>query len=137
MSRLILVRHGQARAFEEDSDRLTEHGMEQALKVGQYFASRRVAFDEVYSGTLERQKRTLLLVSNAYRDARLLRPQIPHDDDIVPQLVDRVCPVHNVVKVDLYIPGCPPPAKRIRAVLEALLAGKTPEMIGRDMLKFG
>ncbi|MFN7936991.1 MAG: histidine phosphatase family protein [Bryobacteraceae bacterium] len=76
MSRLILVRHGQARAFEEDSDRLTERGMEQALKVGQYFASRRMVFDEVYSGTLERQKRTLLLVSNAYRDARLDWPAI-------------------------------------------------------------
>ena len=76
MSRLILVRHGQARAFEDDSDRLTERGMEQALKVGQYFASRRIRFDEVYSGTLERQKRTLLLVSNAYRDARLDWPTI-------------------------------------------------------------
>lgn len=74
MSRLILVRHGQARAFEDDSDRLTERGMEQALRLGQYFAARGMRFDEIYSGTLERQKRTLLLISNAYRDARLTWP---------------------------------------------------------------
>ncbi len=76
MSRLILVRHGQARAFEEDSDRLTEKGMEQALRLGQYFVSRRLQFDEIYCGTLERQKRTLLLISNAYRDARLQWPSM-------------------------------------------------------------
>jgi NAD-reducing hydrogenase small subunit len=42
-----------------------------------------------------------------------------------------------VIPVDLYIPGCPPPAPRIRAVLQAVVDGKPPEMIGRDMLKFG
>ena len=54
----------------------------------------------------------------------------------VPALLDRVVPVHEVVPVDLYIPGCPPPAPRIRAVLEALLAGKPPQLVGRD-LAFG
>jgi coenzyme F420-reducing hydrogenase gamma subunit len=39
--------------------------------------------------------------------------------------------------VDLYIPGCPPSAKRIRAVLEQIVAGKPVEMVGREMLKFG
>ena len=34
-----------------------------------------------------------------------------------------VRPVHAVVPVDVYLPGCPPPAARIRAVLERLLAG--------------
>lgn len=76
MSRLILVRHGQARAFEDDSDRLSEKGMEQALRLGQYFAARGMRFDEIYAGTLERQKRTLLLLSNAYRDARMNWPSM-------------------------------------------------------------
>jgi NAD-reducing hydrogenase small subunit len=39
-----------------------------------------------------------------------------------------VQPVHQVVPVDYFLPGCPPPAPRIRALLEALLAGKTPEV---------
>jgi NAD-reducing hydrogenase small subunit len=40
------------------------------------------------------------------------------------------------VPVDYYLPGCPPPADRIRAVLEALLAGREPHLEGRQ-LKFG
>lgn len=78
-----------------------------------------------------------VVLDRAYRDALLLRPQIPHEDGIVPPLVPRVSPVHGVIPVDLFIPGCPPSAKRIRAVLEALLVGKSPEMVGREMLKFG
>lgn len=78
-----------------------------------------------------------VVLDRAYRDAQLLRPQAPVDDGIVPPLVARVLPVHAVVPVDLFIPGCPPPAPRIRAVLQALLEGRTPEMIGREMLKFG
>ncbi|MCL6510699.1 MAG: oxidoreductase [Anaerolineae bacterium] len=78
-----------------------------------------------------------VVLDRAYKDAQLLRPQVPHDDGIVPPLVDHVVPVHAVIPVDLYIPGCPPPAKRIRAVLQALVEGKSPEMIGREMLKFG
>jgi NAD-reducing hydrogenase small subunit len=34
-----------------------------------------------------------------------------------------VIPVHQAVPVDVFLPGCPPPAPRIRAALEALLAG--------------
>jgi NAD-reducing hydrogenase small subunit len=78
-----------------------------------------------------------VVLDRAYKDAQLLRPQIPYDDGIVPPLVERVVPVHAVIPVDLYIPGCPPPAPRIRAVLQAVVDGKPPEMIGRDMLKFG
>lgn len=78
-----------------------------------------------------------VVLDRAYKDARLLRPQVPHDDGIVPPLVDKVVPVHAVVPVDLYIPGCPPSAKRIRAVLQAVVDGKSPEMIGKEMLRFG
>lgn len=78
-----------------------------------------------------------VVLDRAYKDAQLLRPQIPHDNDIVPPLIDSVVPVHAVIPVDLYIPGCPPPAKRIRAVLQAVVEGKSPEMIGEEMLKFG
>ena len=52
----------------------------------------------------------------------------PDDATSCRVLLDRVRPVHQVVPVDFYLPGCPPPADRIRAVLEALLQGKTPHL---------
>ncbi len=55
-----------------------------------------------------------------------LNARIPDEKKIVPILLDRVQPVHAVVPVDYYLPGCPPPAGRIRAVLEALLRGEKP-----------
>jgi NAD-reducing hydrogenase small subunit len=63
-------------------------------------------------------------------------PRIPQAEGIVPPLLDRAMPVHEVVHVDHFLPGCPPPAARIRAVVEALLEGKTPALEGTE-LKFG
>lgn len=64
-------------------------------------------------------------------------PQLPHEPGIVPELLDRVRPVHEVVDIDLFMPGCPPSADRIQATLEPLLRGEQPAMKGRDMIKFG
>jgi len=35
---------------------------------------------------------------------------------------------HEVVRIDAFIPGCPPSADRIRTAVEALLAGTSPEL---------
>ena len=48
--------------------------------------------------------------------------------DFVPVLLDRVLPLHQVIDVDFFLPGCPPPAGRIRAVLQDLLDGKAPSL---------
>lgn len=65
------------------------------------------------------------------------KPQLPHFPGIVPELLDRVRPVHEVVDVDLFMPGCPPDADRIKSTLEPMLKGEQPVMEGRDMIKFG
>lgn len=63
--------------------------------------------------------------------------QLPYEPGIVPELLDQVLPVHQVVEVDIFMPGCPPSADRIRATIEPLLKGNRPQMVGRDMIKFG
>lgn len=77
------------------------------------------------------------VLKRAYLELADTSRQLPHEPGIVPDLLDRVLPVHQVVPVDIYMPGCPPPADRIRATLEPLLRGEMPHMEGRDMIKFG
>ncbi len=76
------------------------------------------------------------VLTRAYLEAADVAAQIPADPGIVPVLLDRVLPLHEVVRVDTFLPGCPPPADRIRAVLEQVMAGRQPVLAGRD-LKFG
>jgi NAD-reducing hydrogenase small subunit len=61
-----------------------------------------------------------------------VNPEVPTD---VPKLLKKVHPLHEVVKVDFFIPGCPPSASLINYVLTELLAGRTPNMEGRS--KYG
>ena len=77
------------------------------------------------------------VLQRAYVEAADVRPEIPHAEGIVPPLLDRVQPVHAIVPVDLYLPGCPPSADRIRTVLEPLLKGEMPQIEGRELIKFG
>jgi len=55
--------------------------------------------------------------------------------DGVPALLRHAVPLHEVVKVDLHVPGCPPPAKSIAYVLGELLDGRTPSLASK--VKFG
>jgi NAD-reducing hydrogenase small subunit len=47
---------------------------------------------------------------------------------IVPKLLERVMPLHEVVAVDFYLPGCPPSADNIFFAISELLEGRIPEM---------
>lgn len=47
---------------------------------------------------------------------------IPNDDEI-PMILDRVYPCHEIVKIDYYLPGCPPRADLIWEALVALVTG--------------
>jgi NAD-reducing hydrogenase small subunit len=76
------------------------------------------------------------VLRRSYVELATVRPGIPSEPGVLPRLLDRVWPVHEVVPVDYYIPGCPPPADRIRQVLEDLLAGREPKLEGKE-LKFG
>ncbi|MFA7236913.1 MAG: hypothetical protein WC058_08615 [Phycisphaeraceae bacterium] len=45
----------------------------------------------------------------------------------IPPLRKTARPLHEIIKVDLFIPGCPPPADAIHHILTELLAGRTPD----------
>ena len=73
------------------------------------------------------------VLRRAYLDPALANPQLPGDD--VPRLLPLVRPVHAVVKVDIFVPGCPPSAETIFYVLSELLAGRQPDLNGKT--RFG
>jgi broad specificity phosphatase PhoE len=76
MGTLTLVRHGQAKPFEKESDQLSTIGEQQARALGQYWLRQGVSFDEVYSGTLVRQRRTAEIVGMCFAEAGETWPQL-------------------------------------------------------------
>jgi NAD-reducing hydrogenase small subunit len=58
----------------------------------------------------------------------------PSSKDI-PPLLDRVKRVDEVVKVDCYVPGCPPSPQAIKYALEELLAGRIP-ILPSEVMRF-
>ena len=53
----------------------------------------------------------------------------------IPHLLTRARPVHEFVNVDIFLPGCPPPAEAIFFVLSELLEGRIPDLTGKT--RFG
>ncbi|HOW71259.1 MAG TPA: NADP oxidoreductase [Phycisphaerae bacterium] len=59
---------------------------------------------------------------------------IPNDAEI-PLLLNKVFPCDEVVKIDYYIPGCPPPADALWETLVALLGNK-PVQLPYELVKY-
>jgi len=43
---------------------------------------------------------------------------------IVPKLLDKVLPLHEVIKLEYFLPGCPAPADAIYELIKAIIEGK-------------
>jgi NAD-reducing hydrogenase small subunit len=76
------------------------------------------------------------VLQRAYLEGAQAFAGLPLEPGIVPPLLPRVAPLHEIVHVDLYMPGCPPPVDRIKSVLGDLLGGIPPLLRGTQ-LKFG
>lgn len=57
---------------------------------------------------------------------------VPRSDELG-KLLDRVKAVNEVVKVDVHIPGCPPPADALWYALTELLEGRVPVLTGDNL----
>ncbi|MDP1653136.1 MAG: NADP oxidoreductase [Rhodocyclaceae bacterium] len=57
------------------------------------------------------------------------------DDPELPLPLDRVHPLHEVVKIDYFLPGCPPSADAIWQFLTDLIAGRVPQL-GHELLRY-
>ena len=75
MSLIYLIRHGQA-GTREEYDSLSDLGVEQARRLGEYLAGQGMQFQAAWSGGLRRQQQTAAEVSAAYRRAGLDFPTV-------------------------------------------------------------
>jgi len=73
------------------------------------------------------------VLERAYVDNATLHPGRPSES--VPGLLPASRPLHEVVTIDVFVPGCPPSADTIYYVLNELLAGRCPDL--RDKSNFG
>lgn len=76
-------------------------------------------------------------INEAYRDGlTVYNPKdiVPQDPEI-PLLLNKVYPCHEVVKVDYFLPGCPPSADTLWAALTALLTDQ-PVELPYELLKY-
>jgi NAD-reducing hydrogenase small subunit len=78
--------------------------------------------------------RNTLPLRECLEEAYLMGPTVYNpsgripDDPEIPLLLDKVYPAHEVVKVDYFLPGCPPSADTLWQALVALLTDQPVEL---------
>jgi NAD-reducing hydrogenase small subunit len=68
---------------------------------------------------------TQAVLDRAYIDTVTIAHAAPAS--LIPGLLDRVRPVHEVVPIDVFVPGCPPSTDAIYRTVVDLIAGKIPD----------
>lgn len=111
MSRLILVRHGQASFFSDNYDKLSPLGEVQARKLAEYWLDREVRIDGAFCGTLERQRRTGEVVKATYEAAGEAFPEL----EVLPGLDEY--PADDIMGI--LLPELCEKDERIRALRDA------------------
>lgn len=76
------------------------------------------------------------LLTAVYHEGPGKEPRGGEADRVMPALLPRVLPLHQLIPVDAFIPGCPPDPQRIWAAVSALLKGET-VALPPEMRRFG
>jgi broad specificity phosphatase PhoE len=75
MSKIYLIRHGQASFMAEDYDNLSEKGILQSKALGAYFLKNEIHFDKIFIGNLKRHQQTFNGFSQAYSEKNIALPE--------------------------------------------------------------
>lgn len=73
------------------------------------------------------------ILDRYYHTEGTICDNIPSSEDLPP--LTKVRPINEVVKVDCYVPGCPPSSKAILYALSELLEGRIP-VVPSDIMRF-
>ena len=66
------------------------------------------------------------ILRRAYVENVTANPGVP--TEVIPALLPKSKPIHEYVKVDIFVPGCPPNAEIIFSAVAALLEGRKPDL---------
>src|SRR4029077_6342137 len=75
MGIVFLVRHAQASFLEPNYDKLSALGEAQARLLGEYWVRHKIVFDRACTGPCVRQKDTLAIVSDAFKNGGIQFPE--------------------------------------------------------------
>lgn len=75
------------------------------------------------------------VLHKGYLDLADINENKEYPSKIVPKLLDKVLPLHEVVHVDYFLPGCPTPSGAIYEMLKALTEGR--EINVHSLTRFG
>ncbi|CAM5274932.1 NADH-quinone oxidoreductase subunit B family protein [Thauera mechernichensis] len=76
------------------------------------------------------------ILQMVYRTGHGLAPgSVVPDDPELPLPLNQVHPVHEVVRIDYFLPGCPPSADAIWSFLNDLIEGRAPRL-GHGLLQY-
>ena len=73
------------------------------------------------------------VLRRAYEENAQDNQHIPRE--VIPPLLKHARPIHEVVKVDVFVPGCPPHADTIFFAVSELLEGRMPQL--GERMKYG
>jgi broad specificity phosphatase PhoE len=128
LAQLILIRHGQATPFEQITDRLSPLGETQSRALAEFWVRNQAMFDEVYTGSLLRQRRTAELVREAFIARGLAWPEA----QVMPELNEYEA--ESVVKH--FAPQLAARDPQFRSLLEAAECGGAPDQNRRFQKMF-
>ncbi|MCW9053130.1 MAG: NADP oxidoreductase [Motiliproteus sp.] len=65
-------------------------------------------------------------LEEVYLNGKGLANQLIPNDPELPRLLNQVRPIHEAVKIDYFLPGCPPSADEILNMLQQIVDGNEP-----------